>query len=288
MLAARYHVGMELNASIIIISVLLIGLGIVVWYAYQLKNQLRAREAQIIDLTGSKNNDLFGKGKFSELGLMSAGIAHELSNPLTVIQGHLTQIQRLYRDSTREKEVARGLQQIKNSSERIAKIIDSLRKYIYRDDLQEEKFISLSEIISSLLMFCGERLKNHGIELRLINIEGVYLSGHRGQYEQALLNLVNNSFDAVDNLPEKWIEISAVENGNMVDIYVKDSGHGISNDVKSHMLTPFYTTKLHKGTGLGLPLVKSIAELHGGELVYIEKSPNTTFLLELPKGISFQ
>ncbi len=282
----RYHLVMELTAEIIFIALLLIGLLGTTWILFTQRKRINDLEAHIIDLDGTKSSDLFGKGKFSELGLMSAGIAHEISNPLTIIQGHVTQLERFYRDENREKDVAKGLHQIKFASERIGKIIQNLRQYIYRDDLQEESEIPLSEIIESVQLFIGQRLKNHGIEFRTINTDGVYLKGHRGQFEQAILNLINNSFDAVDSLTEKWIEINAVQHGDMVDIYVKDAGHGIPNDIKSQMLTPFFTTKVQRGTGLGLPLVKGIAEKHGGDLSYVEKAPNTTFLLELPKGVS--
>ncbi|MGE3609558.1 MAG: sensor histidine kinase [Bacteriovoracaceae bacterium] len=276
---------MELTVEIIIISLLLLGFLWEMVYIFRQKARLSQLDSEIVDLKGSRNADINGSGKFSELGLMSAGIAHELSNPLMIIQGRLIQLERTYRDPSKEKETAQGLQQIKYASERIGKIIENLRQYIYRDELQEEADISLSEVLESILMFCGQRLKNHGIEFRTINVEDVFLKGHRGQIEQALLNLINNSFDAVDSLEEKWIEVTAVKSADMVDIYVIDSGHGIPNDIKNRMLIPFFTTKLNKGTGLGLPLVKGIAQKHGGDLSYVEKAPHTTFLLELPKGV---
>lgn len=238
------------------------------------------------DIVADRDNDLYGKGKFSELGLMSAGIAHEISNPLSVIQGRVTQLNRVYRDPSRQKEVAEGLDSISKHADRISRIIQGLRHYIYRDSATdiEENFIPIQEVIDDVLLFCGQRLKNHGIELRLINLESLYVKGHRGQLEQAILNLITNSFDAIDNLPEKWIEITGVMMGDVVDIYFKDSGSGIPIEIRSKMMQPFYTTKKEKGTGLGLPLVKGIAEKHGGDLVYIDNTPNTTFLLELQKA----
>lgn len=275
---------MELTVEYILISLLLFGLVFISGlYVYERRKNARLNE-HLSEVSVDQNDELFGRGKFSELGLMSAGIAHEISNPLNIIMGKTEQLQRYFRDPSREKDVAQGLKQIQYSTERISKIIQSLRDYIYRDDVITEDLISLSEILDDVLIFCGQRLKNHNIELRLINTENVFIKGHRGQLQQAILNLINNSFDAVDGLSEKWIEITAVEGKENVEIFIKDSGDGIPVAIRDKMMEPFFTTKKMKGTGLGLPLVKGIAEKHGGDLVYIDKAKNTTFMLELPKA----
>lgn len=251
-------------------------------YAFlEAKKEIKKLNHKLDDYKGHSDEDIYSRGKFSELGLMSAGITHEISNPLSVILGRATQLLKPGRLDNRET-VEKGIEQIKSNAERIATIIQSVREYIYRNEDVQEDFIPLKEIIDNVLVFYGQRLKNHGIELRLNNIDRVFVSGHKGQYEQALLNLMSNSFDAIDNLPEKWIEISAEKTKDLVQIIVKDSGHGIKGDVRDKMLNPFYTTKKGKGSGLGLTLVRGIAQKHGGDLKYIE-GPNTTFMLELPK-----
>jgi C4-dicarboxylate-specific signal transduction histidine kinase len=228
------------------------------------------------------DENLFGKAKFSELGLMSAGITHEISNPLTIIQMKTAQLLRIYRDPAQQKELARGLQVILYASERMGRTIQSIRDYIYQNEQTIEEQINLRELLDDVLVFCGERLHKHGIELRLIDLDKVFIKGNRIQLEQAILNLINNSFDAVDKLPEKWIEIIAVETSENVDIYFKDSGDGIPEAVVEKIMEPFFSTKKH-GTGLGLALVKDIAEKHHGSFHYVNKSAHTTFMLELPK-----
>lgn len=241
-----------------------------------LRHQLHLVEEQT-------EEDFYDKGKFSELGGLSAGITHEISSPLTVILGRLTKLMRTDFSVLKKEELDKGLEQIKKHTERIASIVQSVREYIYRDEKSVEDVIPLSEVIDSVLVFYGQRLKNHGIELKLKDVHNVYVSGHRGQYEQAILNLLSNSFDAIDALPEKWIEISTARTPEGVKIFVRDSGPGISADVRKKMLIPFFSTKKGKGSGLGLTVVKGIAERHGGEFSYIE-DPHTTFLLELPKA----
>ncbi len=275
------------NYQTIIFTFFILLTGTLIFALYKRTNELKALRSQLKGFKGSSEDELFNRGKFSELGLLSAGITHEISNPLSIIIGRITQLLKIELAADKKAEVEKGLLQIKTNAERIGTIIQSVREYIYRNDEQTEDFISLKEMINNVLVFFGQRLKNHGVELRFKDIEQVYVSGHKGQFEQALLNLVTNSFDAIDNQKEKWIEISAIKSEDKVQIVVRDSGHGIAEEVRSKMLEPFYTTKKNKGSGLGLALVKGIAEKHGGHLKYVE-GEHTTFMLELPQANSMQ
>ena len=238
--------------------------------------------------------DLLGKAKFFELGMMSAGIAHEINNPLTIIQARTTQLLRIYRNPDQQKELAHGLQQILYTTERIDRTIKGVRNVFYQQDQLPYERLELKSILDNVLVFCGQRLKNHGIELRMIDVEGVYLRGHEVQLEQVFVNLINNSLDAVDGLKEKWIEISTVKKAGYVDIYLKDSGDGIPSDVVDHMMEPFFSTKGNKGTGLGLTLISAILHKHAGNISYVSHASNTTFLIELPlderdeRGIDYE
>lgn len=262
---------------ILICAVFILG-----YFFFRENTRNRRLKVELRDLKNESERNLIGKGKFSELGLMSAGIAHEISNPLSIIIAGSSRLRKIYRDQEKEKEVARILHQVSSAGDRIGRAIQGVRNYIYRDDDVEENHISLSELIDDVLIFCDQRLKNHGVEFRKVNVESVFVRGHKGQLEQVILNLINNSFDAIDGLPEKWIEVSAIRAQDVVDIYFKDSGSGIPTDIRERMMEPFYTSKKSRGSGLGLPLVKNIAEKHGGTFTYVEKTPHTTFLLELP------
>ncbi len=274
--------GIEMNTTYFLtFFAILVGMGIVLVHEIRDKKRFQKKYQELVD---EKAPDVLGKGKFSELGLMCAGIAHEIANPLTIVMGNAQLVLRNYKNPDKEKEVTKRIHQIHYQSERIEKIISGLRHYIYRDDEISEDFIQLSELMESVLLFCGQRFKNHGIDLRLNNLDTCFIKGQRGQIEQAVLTLLNNSFDAIDNLPEKWIEISAVTGQKFVTLTFQDSGNGIPQEVKAHMMEPFFTTKSSKGTGLGLPLVKSIAEKHGGDLVYADKEAHTTFVLDLPRS----
>ncbi|NCY26813.1 MAG: sensor histidine kinase, partial [Alphaproteobacteria bacterium] len=96
-------------------------------------------------------------------------------------------------------------------------------------------------------------------------------------------NLFNNSFDAIEFLPDKWIEVSCHQRNGKIQLYFKDSGHGIPPEISSRIMEPFFSTKdVGRGTGLGLSLAQGIAQKHSGSLTYLKERPFTTFLLELP------
>jgi signal transduction histidine kinase len=251
------------------------------FYLEVLKNK---HEKQWENLLKERSDQLFGQSKYSELGMMSAGIAHEINNPLAIIQAKTTQLLRIHRDPQKVKELSEGLEQIMYTSERINRTIQGIREFVHQDERLLVEDFSVKELVEDVLAFCGQRMKNHGINLRLYGIDNLQLRGHKIQLEQVLLNLLNNSFDAIEFLPEKWIEISAQQTSDAIQLFVKDSGPGIPLEIRNRMMEPFFTTKnIGKGTGLGLALAKGILERHGGELSYIEKNPHTTFMIELPK-----
>ena len=97
-----------------------------------------------------------------------------------------------------------------------------------------------------------------------------------------MLNLITNSLDAIAPLKNKWVEIRAEASGDRIALRVTDSGSGIRPEVADKLMQPFFTTKEPgRGTGLGLSISKTIVEAHGGRLRYDERSPNTSFVVEL-------
>jgi len=236
-------------------------------------------------LIHERNEKFLGSSKFSELGMMSAGIAHEINNPLAVIQARTTQLLRIYRNPEKQKDLADGLQQILYTSERINRTIQGVREFVHQDDKGPMKEVPLKNLIEDVLAFCGQRMKNHGVNLRFYGLENYTVIGNKIQLEQIVLNLLNNSFDAIEYLSDKWIEVSVEKNGDKISLFFKDSGNGIPKEIASRMMEPFFSTKdIGKGTGLGLALAKGIAEKHGGSLSYVMESPHTTFVLELPRN----
>ena len=99
------------------------------------------------------------------------------------------------------------------------------------------------------------------------------------------MNLINNAKDAILPLEERWIKVEVLDRGGWVDVAVTDSGKGVSKELLEKIMLPFFTTKpMGKGSGLGLSVSRAILENHGGSLRIDANSPNTRFIVSLPKN----
>lgn len=227
----------------------------------------------------------FTSAKFAALGEMASGITHEINNPLTAINLH-TQYLRLLceKDDVPKEEALTKLDQILKTIHRIARIVESMGM-ISRDGMNDNpKKENLSRIVDDTMSFCSERFRQHGVKFTCTVSVEITLTCRSIQISQLLLNLLNNSFDAVQNLTEKWIALEAHARENVIIITVTDSGSGIPEAHREKIFTPFYTTKpAGKGTGLGLSLSSKIARDHGGTLTIDHSHPHTRFVIELPR-----
>jgi PAS domain S-box-containing protein len=245
--------------------------------------QLRNLELERNRLT----SHLIESSKLSSLAEMSTGIAHEINNPLTILGGSIEIVKRMIlADKFSKENVLEYFESMVSNIYRISSIIKGLNTF-GRDATNDPfKAVAVEGLIEDALTLCSERLKTNGIELRLnlpklaptkIECKGLEIT-------QVLMSLVNNSFDAIIGLPEKWIEIGINDKNDFIELYVKDSGPGISEEVAEKIMNPFFTTKeVGKGTGLGLSIASGIAQTHHGDLKYLSIGNHTTFILRLPK-----
>jgi C4-dicarboxylate-specific signal transduction histidine kinase len=224
--------------------------------------------------------------KMAALGEMSAGMAHEINNPLTILLGHAHAIRaKLEKSPEHLFAVDSSIKSIENTVRRISKIIKGLRTFAR--DAANDPFrpAAVYRIVEDTLSLCHNRAHNLGIEVKIENeISDLEIDCREVQISQVLLNLLNNAIDAISNQEDKWIrvKISQIEE-NYLQIQVEDSGHGIPKEIRDKMMQPFFTTKeVGKGTGLGLSIVKGIIESHSGQFKYNESSANTCFQIVLP------
>lgn len=231
------------------------------------------------------NLALVQSAKMTALGEMAGGIAHEINNPLAIISLS-TQIIRSYlaQISTDHPLLHVNIERIDATSKRIAKIIDGLRSFSRESDIAPREITTVGDMIGTTLSLCREKFAVHGIELRLdpYDVE-LQLSCNSVQISQVLLNLLNNSFYAVQKLPVKWIQIQVVVVDEFVQIAVTDSGSGIPEEIQKNIFQPFYTTKPQgHGTGLGLSISKGIIQSHQGDLYIDSECVNTRFVFAVP------
>ena len=178
----------------------------------------------------------------------------------------------------------KNLEIITQTTNRISKIISGLHSFsrnAVKDPMTKK---SLNKIIDETLVLCTEKFKYNGVDLQITADPDCIVNCRPAQLSQVILNLLNNSFDAVVNDMEKWVKIELLDkkdDGFLV--IISDSGKGIPKAIAEKIMQPFFTTKeVGKGTGLGLSISKGIIEDHGGVLSIDAQSANTKFVIKLP------
>jgi signal transduction histidine kinase len=232
---------------------------------------------------------LIASARLSGLGEMAAGVAHEINNPLAIIQTQAESLKnRLWLKPYDPVKVSAGLQLIEATCGRIAKIITGLKSISQDSDNETFIEVSLCEVVDNVLGLVTELFKSKGIDVTVDHNETVLVLGKPPQLGQVLMNLLNNSVDALEGLQEKWIRVTISKNASTAFIRITDSGQGIKPGIQEKIMQPFFTTKqVGKGTGLGLSISKGMIESHHGILWFDKDSQHTSFVIELPLAMYF-
>ncbi len=229
-------------------------------------------------------SQLIESNKMASLGAMSAGIAHELSQPLGAILLKTQLVPRLI-DKGESEKVKLINESMKNQTLRAKKIMDSLRIFSRDGKNVEREKCDVNHLVDDVLtMFLDEfKLLKVNLELRL-HEEKTAILVSSVQVGQVLANLLSNARDAVENSNPKNIIISTFLVRDTIVIEISDNGCGISEKSKEKIFEPFYTTKkVGKGTGLGLSMSYSMIKENGGEIKVIsEEGRGTKFQLIFP------
>lgn len=225
--------------------------------------------------------------KMVALGEMAGSLMHEINNPLAIVRTKASQLKRLIASGRFEKDTAISfLKDIEETSIRMTKISDGLRTFTRSSENEQMVNISINKIVSDVQGICQERLLQNEVGFEIEKFDDFEIFCRPVQIEQILVNLINNSFDAICTMPKAWIRLSVSRAGKFVELSVTDSGNGIPDNIADKIGRTFFTTKpIGKGTGLGLSISLRLAEAHGGMLELNRKSKNTQFVLKLPIGI---
>ena len=224
---------------------------------------------------------LIRASKFASLGEMSAGIAHEINNPLAIISGSAELLQKYI--SNPEKLAAR-VETIKKSCNRIAKIVGGLKKFSRSGDVSNFEPYRLGDIVNEVITLTETHSKYKNVPVTVNNQSSSLVDCDVVEMEQVLINLVNNAIDATHSLAEKWVKVSIYEEADSVFVRVMDSGRGIPQELHEKLFDPFFTTKtVGEGTGLGLSITKGILDEHKATIRVVADSPNTCFEIQFSK-----
>ena len=215
--------------------------------------------------------------KLSSIGQISAGLAHELKNPVTTLK-MLFQAFKEQPDMTKE-----DAEVIHNEIERIDNILTKFLGFVKQKDVNASD-ININSLIERVLSLATFDLKNKGIAVHKDMLETLpAIKGNESLFEHVFLNLILNSIDAMPYGGE--IRISGKTDDNFAEVMIWDKGCGIPLKIKSKVFDPFFTTKAN-GTGLGLSIAYNIVKAHGGKLFFdSNEGVGTVFTVRLPKEV---
>ena len=232
---------------------------------------------------------LIQAAKLASIGQLSAGVAHELNQPLMVIRNTAQLIGRAVKKNRLEEDDLNGqLTAIERNTKRMMNIINHLRTFSRQSPLDFHP-VDINRVIENTFLMMGEQLRLHDIEVKkdlAANLPRI--QGDANQLEQVLLNLLINAGDAIETAGNnRRVEMTTrISDGvkGAIEILIKDTGGGISKECLEKIFDPFFTTKdVGKGTGLGLSISYGIVKDHKGEIEATETGPEgTTFRIRLP------
>lgn len=220
--------------------------------------------------------------RLAALGQLVAGVAHELNNPLTGIMGYSD----LLASEATDAKSAKRLEKLGNEARRMKRIVDGLLRF-GRQNNSRARLSVVGAALRDVLDLREYDLRKHSIHLDVQiepNLPPVKVA--EDELKQILLNILNNSIDAVWESPRKEIAIRAAVRSERVIIEFQDSGPGFADKVRA--FDPFYTTKpVGKGTGLGLSICYGIVQECGGEITLANKIPNgASVVVEVPIAVA--
>ncbi|WP_371169946.1 sensor histidine kinase [Aliiroseovarius sp. 2305UL8-7] len=225
-------------------------------------------------------DDLVQAGKLSALGQMSAGISHELNQPLMAIRSFAENgTQFLERGSTDKAQ--QNLGRISELSQRMGRIIKNLRAFA-RNESEPMGKVDLAQVIDTAVELSGARLRADGVALdwQPPNTP-IYARGGEVRLSQVFVNLINNAADAMAGQNDKIIQIRVIAE-HALSVTVCDTGPGIKDP--DHIFEPFYTTKQvgDDGMGLGLSISYGLVQSFGGDIRGRNSETGAIFTVELP------
>jgi hypothetical protein len=219
--------------------------------------------------------------RLAALGVMAAGVAHEVNTPLTGISSYA---QMLLADTPEDDPRHLLLRKVERQTFRAAKIVNNLLDFA-RSRKGELGPVDLAAVVGECLDLMHERLVRRRVRVEWNPpAEGAVVVGDAGELQQVVTNLVLNAHDAMADGGTLTLELAA--DGGRARLLVADTGIGIPRDLLAHVFEPFVTTRLGQGgTGLGLAISHDIVRHHGGELaVESEPGQGARFTLTLPSA----
>ncbi len=283
-------------------------------YAYIQLNEINEELNSTLENLRQTQGQLVQSEKMASLGQLTAGVAHEINNPINFVSAgidslsvnyselnellnlykalkpnedtfaKLSEIEKLKKELDLDyllEEIPQLLKSVKSGAQRTTEIVRSLRNFTRLDE-ENLKQANLEEGLESTLVILRNKFKER-IKINRQYSQISEISCYPGQLNQVFMNIISNAIQAIEG--EGTITLKTEENAQNVTIYISDTGKGMPEEVKNRIFEPFYTTKeVGEGTGLGLSITYGIIEKHKGSIEVVSKAgEGTTFIIRLPK-----
>ena len=220
--------------------------------------------------------------KLALLGTLSAGIAHELNNPLGIIKGRIELILLEAEEETLSPTVRDDLGVIHHHVERVIRLVHGLLSYA-RPSERERRPMDLNHVVDETMLLVQKQLSKGGVRITTsLDRSLPPIVGEQNALEQVLLNLIKNAEQAIGGNGEIRIATRTAARPGWVELIVADTGPGIPAELLSRIFDPYFTTKA-TGTGLGLSIISRIVDEHGGTIdVSSRPGQGAEFVLGFP------
>lgn len=217
---------------------------------------------------------LISQEKFASVGLLAAGIAHEVRNPLNAVMN----AGRVLREKGANIPTApRLLDVIVDGAKRIDAVVGALNSHARPSAHEREQIFDVAEGIQATLRLLEHRMK--GIEVDFVTDGRADASGKPGQLNQVFLNIIDNAIRS----GATRLVIDVAQRGDIVRVVIADDGPGVPAEIANRIFEPFFSTRAQGGTGLGLNLSRRTVEQAGGRLILLNPGePGAQFVVELP------
>ncbi|SFR40365.1 sensor histidine kinase [Litoreibacter janthinus] len=244
----------------------------------KLEARVATRNAQL----QKAQDDLIQASKLTALGQMSAGISHELNQPLSAIQNYAVNAQKLL-ERGREPEAQENLTLISEQTQRMGRIIHNLRGFARKETEPLER-VNVAEVLEASLGLAAQRARSEGVSVKVETLPEAWVDAGQVRLQQVIVNLLSNAMDAMTHSVPKEITVSLSQRRGQVQLVITDTGPGLADIERA--FEPFYTTKeigASKGLGLGLSISYGIIGSFGG-LLSVENMDHggAAFTITLP------
>ncbi len=248
--------------------------------------QMYATQLQIAhDKLKEAQLQLVANERMASVGLLAAGMSHEINNPLNYIfNGAALAKRHLDEDQLDDEHLNQMISIIEEGAERI-KLVTGQLKIFDHSSQKEEKMVDIHQLIDYSIDLIKHRITDETEIVSKYTNEEVLIQSKSGRINQVFFNLLLNAYNFTREVDKPRIVVKTVCTDQIISVQVEDNGVGISDDIREQIFEPFFSTKkIAVGKGLGLSVTKMILKEYNGELFFeSEKGSGTVFYVKLPK-----